>query len=142
MRNAAFVMFHCDNLVLMTMRADGHWGFPGGKQEEGESIFEAAMRECAEEIDARINFCDVLYQGSHLINEDLTSHFFTKHCSYQSLINSVHLAMAGNATHSDEVNGVALFDIERQDFSKMPLAHTVMEELEDVFGDRLKHNRY
>ena len=138
MRNAAFVMFHCENLVLMTMRADGHWGFPGGKQEEGESIFEAAQRECEEEIDAHIHLDDVEYQGSHVIREGFHSHFFTKVCSYQALVNTLHLAMAGNATHGDEVNGVALFDIERQDFYKMPLAPTVINELEDVFGNRLK----
>lgn len=140
MKNAAFVMFHCENLVLMTMRKDGNWGFPGGKQEEGESIFEAAQRECAEEIDTHIHLDDVEYQGSHLIREDFTSHFFTKVCSYQALVNTLHLSMAGDATHGDEVNGVALFDIERHDFydESMPLAPTVIDELEQVFGNRLK----
>lgn len=138
MRNAAFVMFHCRNLVLMTMRKDGHWGFPGGKVEEGESIFEAANRECLEEIDAGVQFNEVVYGGNHLIREDFTSHFFTCELSYRQLVELVHTAMAGNATHGDEVNGVALFDIERQDFYKMPLAHTVINELEDTFGNRLK----
>ncbi|MGL4352789.1 MAG: NUDIX domain-containing protein [Aeromonas popoffii] len=138
MRNAAFVMFHCQNLVLMTMRADGHWGFPGGKQEEGESIFEAAKRECLEEINVNISLDGVEYQGSHVIREDFHSHFFTRHTSYAGLILALEAAMSGHATHGDEVNGVALFDIERQDFYKMPLAHTVIDELEQVFGDRLK----
>lgn len=138
MRNAAFVMFHCDNLVLMTMRADGHWGFPGGKQEEGESIFEAAKRECLEEINVNISLDGVEYQGSHVIREDFHSHFFTRRTSYAGLILALEAAMSGNATHGDEVNGVALFDIERQDFYKMPLAHTVINELEQVFGNRLK----
>lgn len=138
MRNAAFVMFHCENLVLMTMRADGKWGFPGGKQEEGESILEAAQRECLEEINVRIRLEGVEYQGSHLIREDFHSHLFTRRTSYAGLILALESAMSGNATHGDEVNGVALFDIERQDFYKMPLAPTVINELEDVFGNRLK----
>lgn len=138
MKNAAFVMFHCENLVFMTMRTDGHWGFPGGKQEEGESIFETAKRECLEEVDAVINFANVEYQGSHLIREDFTSHFFTEKMSYSHLVELLGAAMSGNATHGDEVNGVALFDIERQDFYKMPLAHTVINELEEVFGARLR----
>lgn len=138
MRNAAFVMFHCDNLVLMTMRADGHWGFPGGKQEEGESIFEAAKRECLEEIDAIIHLANVKYQGSHLIREGFTSHFFTEKMNYNHLVDLLGAAMCGNATHGDEVNGVALFNIDRQDFRNMPLAHTVIDELIQVFGDRIK----
>ena len=138
MRNAAFVMFHCENLVFMTMRKDGNWGFPGGKLEEEESIFEAAQRECEEEIDWHIVFSDVEYKGHHIIQEDFHSHFFTHKTSYNHLVNVLHKAMAGDATHGDEVNGVALFDIERQDFYKMPLAPTVIDELEQVFGNRLK----
>ena len=28
----------------------GHWGLPGGKIEEGESLYDAIERECQEEI--------------------------------------------------------------------------------------------
>lgn len=42
-----------DNQVLLVRRANppdaGRWGFPGGKIEHGETLFEAATRELAEE---------------------------------------------------------------------------------------------
>ncbi|MGB2200545.1 MAG: NUDIX hydrolase [Pseudooceanicola atlanticus] len=42
-----------DNQVLLVRRANppdaGRWGFPGGKIKHGETLFEAATRELAEE---------------------------------------------------------------------------------------------
>ncbi|WP_116132171.1 NUDIX hydrolase [Tropicimonas sp. IMCC34043] len=42
-----------DGRVLLVRRANppdaGRWGFPGGKVERGETLFEAALRELAEE---------------------------------------------------------------------------------------------
>lgn len=42
-----------DNQVLLVRRANppdaGRWGFPGGKIDHGETLFEAATRELAEE---------------------------------------------------------------------------------------------
>lgn len=38
-----------NGLVLVGEREDGHWAFPGGKQQVGESPLEAARRELAEE---------------------------------------------------------------------------------------------
>ena len=44
-----------DRRVLLVRRSDlgdhaGEWGIPGGKQEDGETLPEAARRECAEEL--------------------------------------------------------------------------------------------
>lgn len=139
MRNAAFVMFHTDNLVLMNMRAKGgNWGFPGGMVEEGEALFTAAQRECKEEIGVDIQLSEVEYKTHHLVREGLTSHAFTCKVSYSVMMNIIASAMSGEASHAEEVNGVALFDIDRQNFRDMPLAPTVINELEDIFGDRLK----
>lgn len=42
-----------DTQVLLVRRANppdaGHWGFPGGKVHQGEPLFDAAIRELAEE---------------------------------------------------------------------------------------------
>jgi 8-oxo-dGTP pyrophosphatase MutT (NUDIX family) len=52
---AAGVLFLVDNEVLLLQRsgegdAEGEWALPGGKIEDGEDEWEAACRECVEEI--------------------------------------------------------------------------------------------
>jgi len=52
--DAAGIAFIANGKVLLLKRGDGgaypgHWAFPGGKQELGETPDQAAVRECAEE---------------------------------------------------------------------------------------------
>lgn len=55
---------------------EGEWGFPGGKQELGESVFKCAERELKEECGPALKVCDMRI----ICNGDLTSyapkHFF------------------------------------------------------------------
>jgi len=44
--------------VLLGLKPDGHWEFPGGKVEEGETDFQALEREWIEELDTVINVDD------------------------------------------------------------------------------------
>jgi len=137
MRHASFIMFHSDKYVLMNMRKDGRWGFPGGVVEENETVLQAAIRECKEEIDVDIDESALQYGGNHLVRDGLTSHFFVSKVSYETLIGMLDLALSGNASHCFEVNGMALFNIDRQNFYKMNLAPTVIDELECNFNTRL-----
>lgn len=55
MKNVSAAIIKKDNLVLITRRAPneklaGHWEFPGGKQERGETIQECLERELMEEL--------------------------------------------------------------------------------------------
>ncbi len=51
MIKAAGILFVAHDQVLLLKRSDtGEWAFPGGKVEDGESIEEAATRECVEEM--------------------------------------------------------------------------------------------
>ena len=50
------VLLHADGALLMMRRAgtgffDGLYSLPGGHVEEGESVLQAAVRECREELD-------------------------------------------------------------------------------------------
>ncbi|MGL5015294.1 MAG: NUDIX hydrolase [Bacteroidales bacterium] len=139
MRDAVFCLFHTDNLIFMQMRSkNGTWGFPGGMVEEGESLFGALAREVGEEINTNIRLEQVEYKGKHSVREDLTSHVFTCEISHKDLLNIVENALSRQATHSEELNGIGVFDVDNQYFYNMPLAPTVREELESVFGDRLR----
>ncbi len=138
-KDAVFCIFHTDTLIFMQMRAkNGTWGLPGGMVEPDESLFGALAREVAEEINTRVYLEQVEYIGSHAVRQGLTSHVFTCKVSHDDLLKIVKNSLSRQATHSEELNGIGVFDIDHQYFYNMPLAPTVREELETVFGDRLR----
>ncbi|MGL5583012.1 MAG: NUDIX hydrolase [Cetobacterium sp.] len=141
MKHAAFVIFHSKTHILMNARSDGRWGFPGGGVEEGETFAQAAIRECKEEIGFTVPEDKITYVCNHLVRDGLTSHAFVMELPYNFLLLPVNDATTGKATHGHELTGVALFNIDTHNFYNMNLAPTVIEELEDVFGDRIKDKK-
>jgi len=64
---AVAVIFNKKNEVLISLRPDnvhlaGMWEFPGGKLEEGESVFDALKRELYEELNIEINSASKIKQ--------------------------------------------------------------------------------
>ena len=55
-----------DNLEFLTIshRSDGHWGFPKGHVEKGESEEETAIREIYEETGLQVNLIDGFRESS------------------------------------------------------------------------------
>lgn len=47
-----------NNKVLIIQQAAGHWGFPKGHVEEGETEIETAIREIKEETNLDIEICE------------------------------------------------------------------------------------
>ncbi|MGL5016171.1 MAG: NUDIX hydrolase [Bacteroidales bacterium] len=138
-KDAVFCIFHTENLIFMQMRAkNGTWGLPGGMVEPDESLFGALAREVAEEINTSIQLSQVEYISSHIVRQGLTSHVFTCKVSHDHLLKIAANALSCQASHSEELNGIGIFDIDRQYFYNMPLAPTLREELETVFGNRLR----
>lgn len=136
---AAFIMAHDHTNIFMVQRAkDGKWGLPGGKVEIGESILNAAIRECEEEIDYTFSREDLHYKGSHKIRKDYYSVLFEAPISTLALNGMVYHYLRQEAICADESVGFALISIDNTDFSKMDLAPTLLEELVGVFGSRIK----
>ena len=90
LKNASFVgFFGTDDKgglrALMVVRKDGKLGFPGGKNEEGETNIQTIIRECAEEIGVDVSFWNMEHICTHAVNETLQSNFYAVHISIDVL---------------------------------------------------------
>lgn len=78
---AAGVFFYCTETkrYLYLLRTDsknpGNWGIPGGKIEEGETLFEGIARECEEEISFFPNKAKLI-PIQKFVNHSFTYHTF------------------------------------------------------------------
>jgi 8-oxo-dGTP diphosphatase len=70
-----------DGAFLVTRRPDGthlegHWEFPGGKCEPGETLAECLLREMLEELGVAVIVCGEEYATSHPYDDrDVELHF-------------------------------------------------------------------
>lgn len=68
-RNSAKAMIVRDHQILLTKNVD-QWGdfylFPGGGQEKGETLVQAVVRECLEEIGRRVEVQDLLHVREYI----------------------------------------------------------------------------
>ena len=71
-----------DDGFLVTRRPDGahlggHWEFPGGKCEPGETLAECLLREMLEELGVAVIVCDEEFATTHAYaDRDVELHFF------------------------------------------------------------------
>ena len=79
---AAAILQHEGKILLTRRRLDAHqgglWEFPGGKQEEGETLEQCLRRELKEEIDIEVGALQHFYVLRHRYSEkEVELHFFT-----------------------------------------------------------------
>lgn len=67
---AGIVLFDELDRVMLVHKtdADKKWGFPSGIQNDGESAWETAIRECREEINIDIALSDIQLSGMYFRN--------------------------------------------------------------------------
>lgn len=138
-RNAAFICLYakCGEYyhIGMISRKDASLGFPGGKVEGGESLKEAAYRECIEEVGGNFVGWRSLLLCSHAINEALNSHLFTLEVSMQDLR---HMALTAPRAEYfwKELSGFCVYKLTPTNIKNLtntPSAETVQEELAVLF---------
>ena len=63
----AIIIAGCKILLLRHEDKDGEWyALPGGGQENGETLTEALIRECREEINAAVEVNDILFVRDYI----------------------------------------------------------------------------
>lgn len=87
-------------LLLKATYADHAWGLPGGGLDLGETIHQALIRECHEELGCQVN---VDYLSGVYFHSAVTSHAFIFRC---------HLQIDAQIRLSDEHSQYAWFEID------------------------------
>lgn len=87
-------------LLLKASYADHAWGLPGGGLDLGETIHQALIRECHEELGCQVN---VDYLSGVYFHSAVTSHAFIFRC---------HLQTDARIKLSDEHSQYAWFEID------------------------------
>jgi 8-oxo-dGTP pyrophosphatase MutT (NUDIX family) len=130
--------------VIMIVRADGSYGFPGGKMEavDGNNILNNIARETREEIGAichypgdipgHFNAEDVQYLGACLCKDTFFTHFAAVETSIETMRSVVADANSADDFHS-ECAGIVIFDwtpfLVRKLLDHSSLALSVREEI-------------
>ncbi len=89
-------------LLLKANYADQAWGLPGGALDMGETIHQALLRECQEELGCQVQ-TDYLSGGPYF-DSAVTSAAFIFRC---------HLAASAEIRLSDEHTAYAWFDLDQ-----------------------------
>ncbi len=117
-----------DGRVLLVQRAwapsVGKWGFPGGVQELGETIFAAAIREVREETQLEIEPVDVL-TTLDVIDRDDQGHVRT----HYALIAVLAEWRSGEVNIDDEAHDFGWFtvaEVEARELPTLPSATRIM----------------
>ena len=130
--------------VIMIVRADGSYGFPGGKMDEcdGMSVLQNATREAHEEVGARVDTHttvtphyyadDIRYLGACMCNESFYTHFCAVGIPLARLRDIMHTASNASDFY-DECAGIVAFNwtptVVRKLLDHSSLALSVREEI-------------
>ena len=113
-----------NNSVLLVKPPDwvsqfsGHWNFPGGVVEDGETLEEGAIREVLEETNIVCEVQDLLFTDHNEKYDTSIAIFRGKYISGQAKI------------ESHEISAISWFEI--RDALEQPLAFNIKEVLSDL----------
>ena len=157
-RNAAFICLHTKpykhysgadkdwgekalnadvTLFGAVVRWSGAIGFPGVKVEPEETIYQAAARECYEEIGYKVNIEKMKLFCSHIIGPKFNSHLFTCEVTPNDLYEIQKNACNAEHAHIEGCGMVVYHSTlaSKSNILATPGAKTVLEELELLMAE-------
>ena len=148
--NAAFIAFICNDvkqyvntpeswgvrdkkvtLLGMTSRYDSTQGFIGGMVDPGETILQAAVRECKEEAGYDVDASRLHLVCTHKIRDNMNAHLYACSVSVEEMYEIQRLALSARDARI-EAGGFIVHHIHSDTFQNLiesSLAKTVREEL-------------
>ncbi len=118
-----------DKLLLIWKIKHGHYEFPGGKVEEGESYEETAIREVKEEIGVDVDLTKYAgYNEFHIDGRNFISHKF---------LAKIKKGQVLRIAEPDIFKDIIWLPI--KDYKKYSVAPNVKDFCEDYIHGKLKH---
>ena len=107
-KTAALVCVQERKVLLVRVRDNTIWYFPGGKIDAGESADEAVLREVKEELDIELSNADISYLGETVTD----NHDRTDTVSIQCFAATINQKIEPCA----EISEIRWFDLDAQEF--------------------------
>ena len=101
---------HGQILLLKANYAEHAWGLPGGGLDVGETIHEALIRECQEELGCDI---DIQYLSGVYYHSAVNSHAFIFRCELKNMTENIKIQLSHEHSEYDWFDLASLSEIQK-----------------------------
>ena len=101
---------HGQILLLKANYAEHAWGLPGGGLDVGETIHEALIRECQEELGCDI---DIQYLSGVYYHSAVNSHAFIFRCELKNMTGNIKIQLSHEHSEYDWFDLASLSEVQK-----------------------------